>query len=1084
MAAADLSVVRVSVLGPLRVTVDGAPAVLGGPRQRSVLARLALAGGAVVSTDRIVHDLWEGEPPPKALASLQVHVSHLRRALEPTRQRRAAAGVLVSAAPGYALHLPREAVDAWRFEDRVAQALGTTGAQDRRQLLDDALADWHGPAYAEVADTAWAAPEVARLDELRLVAREGRAEADLELGRATAVVPELERLVHDVPARERAVRLLALALYRSGRQGDALTALRRVREHLADELGVDPGPELRRLEAAVLQQAPSLDVAPAPAPHPVVVAPPTPPARTAIGRSAELRRLLEAADGARAGATVVWVGGEAGAGKTTLVEAAAEELRGRGWQVSWGRCPEVDGAPPAWPWQEIVRGLAGGGSLPGDAPQNAFSLGRAVADRLRAAAQGRSLLVVLDDTHRADELTLQLLRQVVVQLAGQPVLVLATFRDTEDGDELAATRAALAAASAAHLTLTGLDDAGVAVLAGAYGLDGASPGDLALLRERTGGNPLFVRELTRLMVSEGPAAARSSVPAGVREVLRRRVARLPGPAVTALRQAAVLGREVDVDLLAAVAGRDPDELLDALETAVLAGLLDEPAPGRVRFSHALVRDTLYEDTPLLRRSRVHAAALAVLSAQGGADAATLAHHAVASASPATAPAAVRLVVAAARAAEAVGAPADAARQWASALRMHELAGARAGGDEALLDLLLPSIPAHARAGNAVVAREQQRLAVRAAARLGRRDLHVAALAAWDAPLVWTVRDDGAQDPELLQPLLELLETPAGEDLPDDVRARLWVALFREVEGVDDARTERAGTQAVELARRVPDDRRLLCAALNVRGYAALGPDLADRREEFAEELLAVATAAGATDHQAVAHWLLFLAASARTELVSARRHGDAAVAFSGSGQLGHVLAAVGIHAGALLVLAGRSAEGRERYEQLAARLVETGQMNGGMLAVIGRFVAGFADGDLSGSVADFDWLRTAMPGALAESVTLTFLDAGREADARAAWATRRPIARDYFWLATTTLRAHAAARLGEVPVASAAYAELLPWAGRIAGLDNGTLVVGPVDDALAAVAALVGDDAAAERHRRDAAGVRRRLATELAAAGV
>lgn len=1080
----DLPVVRVSVLGPLRITVDGAPAALGGPRQRSVLARLVVAGGAVVSTDRIVHDLWEGEPPPKALASLQVHVSHLRRALEPTRQRRAAAGVLVSAAPGYALHLPREAVDAWRFEDRVVQAHGTPDAAARRRLLDDALADWRGPAYAEVADTAWAAPEVARLDELRLVAREDRAETDLELGHAAAVVPELERLVHDSPARERAVRLLTLALYRSGRQGDALGALRRVREHLADELGVDPGPELRRLEAAVLEQAPSLDAAPAAAPRAAVVAAPVPAPRRAVGRAAELRRLLTAAEGAHAGTAVVWIGGEAGAGKTTLVEAAAEELRARGWQVAWGRCPEVDGAPPAWPWQEVVRGLAGGEELPADAPQSAFWLARTVADRLRSVAREHPLLVVLDDTHRADELTLQLLRQVVDQLSGEPVLVLATFRDTEDGEGLAATRAALAAASAAHLELTGLDDAGVAVLAAANGLDGASDGDLGLLRERTGGNPLFVRELTRLMVSEGPAAARTSVPAGVREVLRRRVERLPAPAVTALRQAAVLGRDVDVDLLSAVAGRDPDELLDALETAVLAGLLDEPAPGRVRFTHALVRDTLYEDTPLLRRSRVHAAALSVLTTAGGADAATLAHHAVAAASPATAAEAVGLVVAAARAAESVGAHADAARQWASALRMQELAGPRAGGDEALLELLLPSISAHARAGNAVVARVQQREAVRAAGRLGRRDLRVAALAGWDAPLVWTVRDDGAQDPELLHPLLELLETEAGADLPDDVRARLWVALFREVEGVDDDRAGRASAEAVRLARLVPGDGRLLCAALNARGYFALGPDLADRREENAEELLAVATAAAATDHQAVAHWLLFLAASARTDLAGARRHGDSAVALSGSGQLGHVLGAVGIHAGALLVLAGRVAEGRERYEQHAARLAETGQMNGGMLAVIGRFVAGFATGDLSGSVADFDWMRTAMPGALGDAVALTFLDVGREDDARSAWATRRPVPRDYFWLATTTLRAHAAARLGDVAVAERARADLLPWAGRIAGLDNGTLVLGPVDDALAAVADVLGDPAAAERHRRDAAEVRRRLAVELAAAGV
>ena len=264
----------------------------------------------------------------------------------------------------------------------------------------------------------------------------------------------------------------------------------------------------------------------------------------------------------------------------------------------------------------------------------------------------------------------------------------------------------------------------------------------------------------------------------------------------------MLGREVDVDLLAATAGRDVDELLDALEAAVLAGLLDEPAPGRVRFTHALVRDTLYEDTPLLRRTRLHAAALTALQVAGGADALTLAHHAVAAATRTTAAQAVPLVVAAAREVEALGAYGDAARLWTTALRTAELAGGPA--DPALL---LPALSAAARAGDIVTARALQRTAVELAA--GDRDGVVAALACWDAPLVWSVRDDGAQDPLLLDPLRELLETPAGDDLPDDVRCRLLVALVRETEGVDDERARDASAQALLLARRRPDDRRLL-----------------------------------------------------------------------------------------------------------------------------------------------------------------------------------------------------------------------------------------------------------------------------------
>ncbi|MGY1592293.1 BTAD domain-containing putative transcriptional regulator [Geodermatophilus sp. SYSU D00708] len=1071
----DVPPVAVSVLGPVQATVAGQPAALGGPRQRSVLARLVLAGGHVVSADRLVEDLWDGEPPPKALASLQVHVSRLRRALEPAGGQRSGATVLVSAAPGYRLQLPREAVDAWLFEDLVARASATDDVPARRELLERALACWSGPAYAGSADASWAAPEIARLEELRLVAVELRADADLALGRAATVVPELERHLHDSPAREEAVRLLALALYRSGRQGDALTVLRRAREHLADELGVDPGPRLRELEAAVLGQEPALDLPAPPVALPATPAPapPAPPS----ARAAELRQLLDlAAEGAR----VVWIAGEAGAGKTTLVEAAAARLREDGWQVAEGRCPEVDGAPPAWPWTEITRAL---GAAPLE-EGTAFWRARAVADLLRAAAAEQPLLVVLDDVHRADELTLQLLRSVVDSLAGEPLLVLATYRDAETGEALAATRAALTSAGARHLELRGLDDEGVAVLARQSGLEDAGPAELTLLRERTDGNPLYVRELTRLLVAEGRGAARTAVPAGLRDVLRRRAERLPGPAVTALRQAAVLGREADVDVLAAVAGRDVDELLDALETAVLAGLLDEPVPGRVRFTHALVRDVLYEDTPLLRRGRVHAAALAVLRESDGVDAATLAHHAVAGAGPRTAADAVPYVAAAAREAGRLGAAAEEARQWASALRLLEMAGRRGSAEE--LDVLLAAIPAHARAGDVVAARAQQRDAVRTARRLGRRDLLVAALAAWDAPLVWTVRDDGAQDPELLDPLLELLETPAGDDLPGDVRCRLLVALVREVEGVDDERTDTASAEALRLARAAtgPDAARLLCAALNVRAYAALGPHLAAVREPLAEELRAVATAAGMTDHRAVAHWLLFLAASARTDLVAARRHVDTAVALADVGQLGHVLGALHIFSGALLVLAGRYDEGRARYEQVAAHLVETGAMNGGLMALVGRFAAGFARGDLTPVVPELEWLHAAMPGALTDAVVLGLLDAGRAEDARAAWAVRRPISRDYYWLASTTLRAHAAARLGDLAVARQVREELLPWAGRIAGLDSGTLVVGPVDDALAAVADALGDAGAAAAARRGAERVRAELAAQLAAVGV
>lgn len=1020
-----------SVLGPLRASVQGAVADLGGPRQRAVLARLAVAGGDVVSTDRIVDDLWGGaDVPAKALATLQVHVSHLRRALEPGRPRRSPASVLVSAAPGYALRLPPAAVDAWHFDDLVRRA-AQTGPEEQLRLLDEALGCWQGGAYAEFADEPWAVPEVARLAELRLQAMELRAEAQLALGRPAVVVAELERHLHDNPGREGAVRLLALALYRCGRQGDALAVLRRTREHLADELGVDPGPVLRAVEADILAQAPDLDL-PAATPAPVRVRR-EPPAT--LGRETELAAITAAAgEVARHGARIVLVGGDAGAGKTTLAEAAVAALTADGWQSRRGRCPEVSGAPPGWAWSEAL------GAAAIDAHQpNPFELGRTIA---AALGTGRTV-VLLDDVHRADDLTLHLLRQVSALLAEHPVLLLVTYRTAERGDELEATIAALLGSTAAHLTLRGLDPAAVATLARRHGLDEAGPELLAMVAERTGGNPLFVRELARLIAAEGSDAADSAVPAGVREVLRRRVARLPDPVATTLRQVAVLGREADLDVLAGVAGRDPDDLLDSLEAAVLAGLLDEPAPGQVRFTHALVRDTLYDDTLLLRRARLHTRALNVLT--GHADAATLARHASAAAGPATAQEAIRYPVAAAHADEQAGSWREAAAQWRDALRLHALAGSRATGSAA--SLLASAVTAHARAGDVIRARAIYLEA------LTRHD-DVAVLTAWDAPLIWTTRDGREPSGAAVAAIRRQL---AGEPA-DDVRVRLLVALFREFEGYDEAAAREVSAEALALARTV-GDARLLCAALNVRAYAALGPDLRDERRAVAEEYLAVAVAAGEIDHEAVAHWLLFLDSAAHTDLAGARAEMELAVARSTTGQLSGLLAVVGIFSALLELLAGRVDEALARYSEVSRRLAEHGALNGAEMATVGRVGAAMARGDLAHLREELSAIEAAYPGRVTDALVLALLDAGLPAEAREVWARRQPIDRNYYWLGYTTLRGHAAARLGDTATGEEIFAELLPFAGRIAGLDSGTLYAGPVD---AALHALSGDPAYAK----------------------
>ncbi|WP_040023224.1 BTAD domain-containing putative transcriptional regulator, partial [Streptomyces sp. 150FB] len=210
------------VLGPLEASDGRGPLVLKGPRHRAVLARLLIAKGRVVPVGRLVDDLWD-RPPDGAVGVIQTFVSALRRALEPDRPPRGPATLLVTASPGYALRAAAESVDARQFEALTGEAgslLVAGRAGEALSCLDTALALWRGPAYAEFAAEGWARGESARLDGLRLLAVERRAEALLGLGRAAEAVPDLEAHASGHPLREDAWKLLALALYRSGRQGE------------------------------------------------------------------------------------------------------------------------------------------------------------------------------------------------------------------------------------------------------------------------------------------------------------------------------------------------------------------------------------------------------------------------------------------------------------------------------------------------------------------------------------------------------------------------------------------------------------------------------------------------------------------------------------------------------------------------------------------------------------------------------------------------------------------------------------------------------------------------------------------------
>ena len=247
------------ILGPLEVLEQGEPVPLGGGRQRALLALLLLHANEVVSTDRLVDELWAEEAPATAGKILQVYVSQLRKAL--------GASALITRAPGYLLRVESGELDLDRFEDLLEEA-ARADAVGAAEKLREALALWRGGALADLAYEPFAQVAIARFEELRLAAVEKRIDADLALGRHADVVGELEGLTRLHPLRERLRAQLMLALYRSGRQAEALEAYREARQLLADELGLEPGEALRQLERAILAHDPSLSVPLAPGAEP------------------------------------------------------------------------------------------------------------------------------------------------------------------------------------------------------------------------------------------------------------------------------------------------------------------------------------------------------------------------------------------------------------------------------------------------------------------------------------------------------------------------------------------------------------------------------------------------------------------------------------------------------------------------------------------------------------------------------------------------------------------------------------------------------------------------------------------------
>ncbi|WP_214104988.1 BTAD domain-containing putative transcriptional regulator [Acrocarpospora catenulata] len=1069
---------------------------LGGLRQRAVLARLLVARGQVVPVDTLIFDLWADDAAKGAQSGLQVYISRLRRVLEPNRPRGGPNRLLVTVASGYALRAAPEQVDALRFEATV-RAAGERldeNPQTARARLETALGLWRGTPYSDFADQPWAEAEVTRLSEMRLVARERHADAGLRLGLHAETVPDLEALTTEHPLREEGWRLLALGLYRCGRQGDALAALRKARNTLADELGIDPGPALRKMESDILAQDPGLDLAAAPRrPETTATWPPRPvevgslpplEAEPFVGRDTELTTLAGAAPRAKSGRlTIAVIGGDAGAGKSTLLRQLAAQLESHGWLAAGGACPDSPATPPGWAWVEVLRTLIarrGAGEygallaplLDDHAPDTgddetsgSFRLHRAVGGYLSGVAREAPLLLSLEDLHWADDQTLALLRALPSLLAASRVLLVVTCRDNELNDPQRDVLAALARLGPVRVELDGLSPANTAELARAICHRDVDDEVVAAIVERTGGNPFFVKETVRLWEAEADI---SEVPSGVRDVLRRRIARLPEKAQQILLQAAVIGRDVDVDVLVDISG-DEDLVVDAVEAALLAGLVTEPGPGRLRFDHGLVRDTLYSDASRLRRSRLHAAVGSVIEIRNPGDVAALAHHYDLAGTAETAAKAVRYAGLAAEQASSRFAHREAASQWERAIAAFDRAGGRPGKDR--LELQLRMIRALALSGDMAAARAHRRDAMDVALPLGDLELTARVAAALAVPHKGIARDFTRTAWEIVDVTEKaLLELPAGEQ---ELRASLLATLALELEGSATPRGEQASLEAEELAR-ASGDPGLLAMALSGRLRQSYTMAQVDEREDIGRELLRVGAESGQIAVQTLAHLVLLECAAARGDFAEADRQLAFAERLGRQYDLPAPAAVGAWYAGQRLMIAG-DYEGAERAYRNAARLTaRAGMLEGRQdLPLIATFCLHLVQGRAAEMADTLGEAHQRGAKWTLDAYAVTLAAGGHLRDARAVAATREPVRGDFLYELAMTWRALAGLLLDDGDRVREAYTALKPFNDRIAGAGTGVVALWPVARTLGDLAARLGLPEAAAHYEKALAVARR-----------
>lgn len=612
-----------------------------------------------------------------------------------------------------------------------------------------------------------------------------------------------------------------------------------------------------------------------------------------LGRDIETARMIALA--ARVVATgrirLVLIEGDAGIGKSAMLRHLVRELQAVGWTSAHGRCPETDGAPAAWAWVELVSALAQHGyptpaalcpllaplqlSAPtvseADMATAQFRLHRDIVAYLTEVARNSPLLVTLDDLHRADEATLALLHALAASPVQTPVLAVATYRPTEVSSGAVTpftdVLARLAALHPTRWTLSGLPDSAVAELITRVSRVDLDDDAVRSVTDRTGGNPFFVTEIARMLEHGDAQHDLSKVPPGVRDVVRLRYAVVPPQAQRVLRAAAVLGRAADYDILAALLDLDLNDLADALDPLLAAGLIIESDSGAVCFAHALVRDTVYEGISRIRAISLHARAGAAYERLRPLDAAALSHHwlaaaGVANPAPEVVDSAVRYSRVAAEQAESQYAHHESARLWQAALNVHR------GDARVRFELLLGSMRTLALSGQMTTAMARRAEAVALAAEFG--DPHSVARALVGLPpSTWVYRDSFTISEGVADALERTLAAPSFDD--DVLRCRVLVTWAIELFHSTD-RARRAAQEAYRLATALenPQLQSLALTALLYQSHWRTG--LSSTRRAIALQLRALARQHGLVATEVIAELALLDADCTIGDFAAADRH--------------------------------------------------------------------------------------------------------------------------------------------------------------------------------------------------------------------